>query len=404
MKYLFILGRNVELSLAEIFSYFERKGNKIKNYEIKKNAVLIDLEKPISKIIDNFGGVISIGEVSCEGAPQAYTASLKLPAQEPLRGPEKSSKKIFTEGKKELISLLEKKELYLGTKNKFNYCLWDFSKYEFVVEISGYLKKRFRSEKLKAVQKTLTGKINLQSGEKAQKVGSKLIEEEFFLFGEEKLYFGRIVEKCDYENLEKRDMSRPVRRESLSISPRLAKIMINLSQVRKNGKLLDSFCGVGVILQEALLQEIEVIGIDKDKKAIKGSKENLKFLNFAEEKYKLINWDSSTAKINEVNVLVTEPNLGETLKKIPTKEKAKKMLKNYENLMIKVLSNLSNLVLGKIVFTAPFIRIGKKRLSCDIERILRKTDLKLSSVKDIKFPIPEFRGNQIVGREIFVLD
>ncbi len=373
MKYLFILGRNVELSLAEIFSYFEKVGNEIKDYEIKKNAVLLDLEKPISKIINNFGGVISIGEVLCEG------------------------------NKKELISCLDKKELYFGEKNKFNYCLWDFADNS-VEEISRYLKKRFRSEKLKAVQKTLTGRIELQSGKKVQNIVSNLINKEFFLFGDEKLYFGKVTEKCDYEKLEQRDMTRPVRRESLSISPRLAKIIINLSQVKKNGKLLDSFCGVGVILQEALLQEIEVIGIDKDKKAINGARENLEYQNFSKEKYKLINWDSSTAKISEVNVLVTEPDLGETLKKIPTKEKAKKMLKDYENLMIKILGNLSNLVLGKIVFTAPFIRIGKKRLGCDMDRVLEKTDLKLSTIKNIKFPIPEFRGNQIVGREIFVLE
>lgn len=372
MKYLFILGRNIELSLAEIFSYFEKVGNKILSYEVKSNSVLLDLDKPTGKIINDFGGVVSIGEVLCEG------------------------------DLKELINCLEKKELYLGEKNKFNYCLWNFSShYE---DVSVYLKKRFRSEKLKAVEKTLTGKIKLQSGESMQKVGSKLIEEEFFIFGNKKLYFGRISEKCDYEELEKRDMSRPVRREALSISPRLAKIMINLSQVQEGGKLLDPFCGVGVILQEALMQGIEVVGIDRDKNAIEGAKKNLEFLNFAHQKYKLINWDSSTAKINEVNVIVTEPDFGETLKKIPTKDKAKKMLEDYENLMVKVIKNLSNLVLGRIVFTAPFIRIGKKRLGCDMNKILERTELKIAKGKNIEFPIAEFRHNQIVGRQIFVLE
>lgn len=389
MKYLFILGRNVELSLAEIFSYFEKEGNKILNFGVEKNAILLDLENPIGDIINNFGGVISIGEVLCEG------------------------------DKKELINCLDKKELYIGEKNKFNYCFWNFAE-DSIEEISLYLKKRFRSEKLKATQKTLNDKMELQSGDKAQKITSKLIEEEFFLFGGDNLYFGKITQKCDYEELEKRDMSRPVRRESLSISPRLAKIMINLSQVRKDGKILDPFCGVGVVLQEALLQEIGVVGIDVDKKAINGAKQNLEFQNFQKENYKLIVGDSSRVgikkiphspnisltneQIGEVNVLVTEPDLGEVLKKIPTKEKAKKMLINYENLMIRILGNLNNLVLGKIVFTAPFIRIGKKRLSCNINRILERTGLKLSSVGEIKFPIPEFRHNQIVGREIFVLD
>lgn len=373
MKYLFILGRNVELSLAEIFSYFEKENNEIKNYELEKNAVLLELEKPIKNIIKHFGGVISIGEILCDG------------------------------NAKGIINCLEKKELYFGTKNKFNYCLWNFAENS-IDEISQYLKKRFRSEKLKATQKTLSNKIELQSGGKAQKITSKLINEEFFLFGKENLSFGKIIEKCDYEELEKRDMSRPVRRESLSISPRLAKIMINLSFVKKGEKLLDSFCGIGVILQEALLQEIEVIGIDKDKDAIGGAMKNLEYQNFSSKNYKLISGDSSKKQIQKVNVLVTEPDLGETMKKIPTKEKAQKMLKNYEDLMIKVLGNLSNSVLGKIVFTAPFIRIGKKRLSCNIEKILEKTDLQLSTIKDISFPIPEFRHNQIVGREIFVLE
>jgi tRNA G10 N-methylase Trm11 len=374
MKYLFILGRNVELSLAEVFSYFEKVGNKIRNYETKNNSVIIDLEKPIGKIIEDFGGVISIGEVLCEGELN------------------------------NLINCLEKKELYLGTKNKFIYCVWNFSDDELSQEVSDYLKKRFRGEKLKAIEKKITGNIKSQSGENFEKLNSRLIDDEFFLFGEKKLYFGRISEKCDYEILEKRDMSRPVRRESLSISPRLAKIMINLSQAKKGEKLIDPFCGVGVILQEALMQVIQVIGIDKDKKAIDGAKENLKFFNFNETKYKLINWDSSTAIVDESDSLVTEPDFGETLKKIPTKEKAEKMIGNYENLMIKVLNNLSNLVLGKIVFTAPFIRIGKKRIGCDIMKILDETGLKLSNVKNVKFPIPEFRGNQIVGREIFVLE
>ena len=374
MKYLFILGRNIELSLAEIFSYFDKVGNRVLNYEVKNNSVLLDLKNPIGKVINDFGGVISIGEILCEG-------DLKT-----------------------LINCLDKKELYHGTKNKFTYCIWNFSEDEKTHEVSDYLKKRFRGEKLKAVEKTLTGKIKSQSGVSFEKVGSNLIEEEFFLFGKENLYFGRISERYNYEELEKRDMSRPVRRESLSISPRLAKIMINLSQVKKDEKLLDPFCGVGVILQEALLQGIRVVGIDKDKKAVEGANENLKFLNFAHEKYKLINWDSSTAKVNEVNVIVTEPDFGATLKKIPTNEKAKKMIVDYENLMIKVLNNLSNLVLGRIVFTAPFIRIGKKRVGCNIEKILEETGLKIAKIKDVVFPIAEFRGNQIVGRQIFVLE
>ncbi len=369
MKYLFILGRNPELSKAEVFSYFKNSKNKILNYLIRKNALLIDLEKPIEKkIIKNFGGVISIGKILTSG------------------------------GEKEIIRNLEKRILYSGNKNKLTYTIWNFSKnYE---KIQDYLKRRFKKEKIKAIFKHLSGNVKLQRGENARKPSSKLINKEYFAFDKEKItYFGEIIEKCDYSSIEKRDIEKPVRRESLAISPRLAKIMINLSQVDERKFLLDPFCGVGTILQEALLQNFQVIGIDKDKDAIKGAKKNLQWLNFSEKNYSLINSDSMNVEIPKVSVVVTEPDLGEILKKIPTEEKAREMLKKFESLMVKTINNLKKSISGKIVFSSPYIRIGKRRVHCNIEKICSNTGY---------FPIgkgfPEFRENQIVGRMIYVLE
>ncbi len=99
MKYLFILGRNIELSKAEIFAYFEKEENKILSFDLVENGLLIDLEKlPDKNIVDHFGGVISIG-------------------------------KVLEEGKVDLvIKNIEKRELYFGKKNNFNYVLWNFTK------------------------------------------------------------------------------------------------------------------------------------------------------------------------------------------------------------------------------------------------------------------------------------
>ena len=97
--------------------------------------------------------------------------------------------------------------------------------------ISVYLKKRFKAEKLKATEKRLTGKMQTQESGNLNIVSSKLINEQYFVFEN---YFGRIIQKCDYKAIEKRDMQKPVRRHELSISPRLAKIMINLSQIKEN--------------------------------------------------------------------------------------------------------------------------------------------------------------------------
>src|SRR4030042_632110 len=272
MKYLFILGRNIELSIAEVNSFLKRIGNKVIGYKQKENAILVEIEKPIEdKIIDNLGGVIALGSI---------------------------------------IPDMDKEELYFGTSNKMNYVIWDFS--DKTDKVREYLKRRFKHEKLKATEKRLGRMMELQNGKTASTLSTRNLDEQFFTFDD---YFGRIIQVCDYEKIEKRDMEKPVRRSALSISPRLAKIMINLSEIRK-GKLVDGFCGIGAILSEA--------------------------------------------------------DFGELLKKIPTKEKARETAENFENLMVSVINNLKKKISGRFVFSVPYIRTINQRVSCNIEKISRK--------------------------------
>ena len=362
------MGRNVELSKAEVLAYFEKEGNSVLDYKLRDNGLLVDVEKSIDpKIIDYFGGVLSIGEIIVESP--------------------------FSE----LGGKLDSSMIYAGEENKLTYVIWNFSdNFDFIQD---YLKGRFKEEKLKATEKHLTGSIKSQDGGEIEIPSSRLLDEEYFLFGGEKEYFGRIISHCDYEALEKRDMEKPVRRESLAIAPRLAKIMINLAGLKQGDKLLDPFCGVGTVLQEGLLQGMTVVGIDRDEKAIKGAEENMKWFEFSKDDYLLINFDSTKVNIPEVSGVATEPDLGEVLKKIPTKGKAEKTLKNFERLIVQVINNIKGNVSGKIVFTSPYIRIGKKRLACDIENICSRTGYNL-----IGKGIPEFRENQVVGRMIWVLE
>jgi tRNA G10 N-methylase Trm11 len=243
MRYLFILGRNVELSTEEVKAFLEKEKINFKIISKASNGILIETERILRGIVDELGGTISIGEVLTSG------------------------------GFEKISSDLENKPIYNARKNKLNYVIFNFNGKEFE-RIAFYLKKRFRNEGLKATEKKITGRISLQEGEDVSKVSSNLIDEQYFVFEDN---FGKIIEETDYEKIEKRDMGKPVRRNELSISPRLAKILINLSQVKEGETLLDPFCGVGTILQEALLQNIKVIGIDKDKNAVKNARLNLKW-------------------------------------------------------------------------------------------------------------------------------
>lgn len=359
MKYLFILGRNPELSIAEIKSFLKRTENVILEDVIRGNGLLLELEKPLDAgTVDLLGGTLEIGIVLCN------------------------------------LKDINRKEIYFGSENKFNYVLWDFS--ENTEYISEYLKKRFRSERLKVTEKKFTGFVRGQDKDFVRKPSSNLITEGYFVFND---LFGRIIQKCDYKEIERRDMQKPVRREDLSISPRLAKIMINLSEVKENGILLDAFCGIGVILIESLNIGIKAIGIDKDNEAITGAKKNIEWLKFPKEKYRLMNNDSTKTVVGSVDVLVSEPDFGKTLKQVPGMKEAESMIKKFENLMIDVLNNMKKSVNGKFVFTSPFIDVGRDRIGCDFLRICSKTGLKIEG----GFPIKEFREGQIVGREIIVL-
>jgi tRNA G10 N-methylase Trm11 len=367
MKYLFILGRNVELSIAEIKSFFEKEKINFKILSKIHNGLLIETGTNLPKgIVEKLGGTISIGKVLAEGAL------------------------------KEISKELDKQQIYEEKGNKLNYVVFDFHGKGFI-DILIYLKARFKKEGLKATEKKLAGKIKLQSGELVSNLSSNLIQEQYFVFEN---HFGRIIESCDYKKIEKRDMEKPIRREALSISPRLAKILINLSQVKENETLLDSFCGIGTVLQEALLQKIKVIGIDVNKEAIEGAKTNLKWFNFSEKDYKLINEDSSKVKISNVDAIATEPDLGELQKKLPSLDKARHIVSDFENLMIKVTNNLKKNVHGRIVFTSPLINTGKNKIECDFKKIASATGMKIVQ----GFPIYEFREDSIIGRSIIVLE
>jgi tRNA G10 N-methylase Trm11 len=369
MEYLFILGRNKELSIAELKCFLKSQNVPIKKEFGIENSIFIEVNDELKKsFVDELGGTIAIGVV-------------------------------LTKDKREnILNKLDKIEIYSGEKNNINYCLWELSG-EFQM-IRDYLKSRFKKEKLKASIKQLDSEVLLQSGESFYKPSSKFIDEEYFIFEKnEEIYFGKIIQKCDYKKIEERDIKKPVRRQELAISPRLAKIMINLSGVKEGQTLLDPFCGVGTILQEALLKNIKVIGIDNDKSAVEGAKKNLRWFGFAKENYQLFNLDSRFAKISESEAIVCEPDLGSILKKIPSREDARKILTKFENLMIDTINNLKKYISGKIIFSSPFILIGKERICCNIEKICKctKTNLILGQFE-------EYRPEQIVGRKIFALE
>lgn len=77
----------------------------------------------------------------------------------------------------------------------------------------------------------------------------------------------------------KRDQGRPKRDAFVGmLPPKLAQIMINLTAVPEHSRILDPFCGTGVVLQEAALMHHPVYGTDLSDKMIDFSTINLEWL------------------------------------------------------------------------------------------------------------------------------
>lgn len=94
-----------------------------------------------------------------------------------------------------------------------------------------------------------------------------------------------------------------------SMSPKLARCMVNLSRVKKGDLLLDPFCGTGGILIEAGLIGCKVVGSDIYWKMKNGTVINLEFCGIKD--YKTFNLDVRELKMYEkVASVVTDPPYG----------------------------------------------------------------------------------------------
>lgn len=94
-----------------------------------------------------------------------------------------------------------------------------------------------------------------------------------------------------------------------SMSPKLARCMVNLTGIRAGEILLDPFCGTGGILIEAGIIGARVLGTDIDPKMVKGTIENLQHCNVHD--YEVFRAD--VRKLNlpyQVVAVATDPPYG----------------------------------------------------------------------------------------------
>src|SRR2546422_6413806 len=79
----------------------------------------------------------------------------------------------------------------------------------------------------------------------------------------------------DLAPMRKRGVEKPAPHSEISLSPRLAQLLLNLSGLSPGQRLLDPFCGSGTVISEGALMSLNCVGIDSNPVRVAQAKRNL---------------------------------------------------------------------------------------------------------------------------------
>ncbi|MEM0126679.1 MAG: hypothetical protein QW078_02730 [Thermoplasmatales archaeon] len=129
----------------------------------------------------------------------------------------------------------------------------------------------------------------------------------FYAYDEGKIITENIFERRESSILDYRFKNRPFNHPS-SISPMIARAMINVGSLKEGDLFVDPFVGTGTFLTEGYRMGIRGIGIDRDRKMVEGCRKNLIFFGFPDT---VILGDFSLIKdFGDISAIVTDPPYG----------------------------------------------------------------------------------------------
>lgn len=210
-----------------------------------------------------------------------------------------------------------------------------------------------------------------------------------------------------------RDQKRPKRDAFVGmLPPKLAQIMINLASPNTpDGRVLDPFCGTGVVLQEAALMGYGVYGTDLSDKMIDYSRANLEWLESSHHlsvTSELAQGDAmDTTWQRPIDAVVCESYLGQPFSAPPSPSKLAEVRKNCNYIITSFLTNLSDQINSgtPLCVAIPAWRDANGGLTHlplvnELEK-LGYTRLPLKTAKPDN--LVYYREDQIVARELLVL-
>jgi tRNA G10 N-methylase Trm11 len=370
---LFIAGKNWKLSLAELVAYLQTNQTNFEIQQFNKEFFTIQTQQALDPtIIKDIGGIIKIGQVK-----------LTLTSQQVKDAYIKHDKKI----EKQVTEALENSDIVEQmikqvTKGKVFFGVSVYFEEDQFKSRAGEIQRLLGSaikEELAKQGRTarFMGFANKSQGQLShvEVIKKELVEnkaEILLCIGKETSWIATTIAVHNPFEFQKRDIYKPRQRKIFGMPPRLAKIMVNLSGCTEGKTLLDAFCGVGTVLQEALLVKAQVVGTDINTWCIKAAEDNLKWLTQEYEiynvNYRVVQSDVGvlSMKIGRENIdcIVSEPDLGPALRQIPTTPYANKVIDKLTPLFFGFIEEAYKVLRsgGRLVVVTPYIVTRSKQI------------------------------------------
>lgn len=414
-KFVFILGRERELCLAELRAVLKRFCFDFSVLSVTENVAFINIDKEredVAKMADILGGTVKIYEII--GNPPDIKSAITNFIKENYSSAGKVTFGISAYPAKNL-NITARALNQLGFQTKKNLKSFDLS--------SRFIELRESTD----VPTILSLKEKL--------VGKGV---EFGIFPNA---FGVLIGLSNPEEWNIRDYEKPAGdKYSGMLPPKLARMMVNIAleqsykianikyQISKRLEInnckaivVDPFCGSGNILLEALMLGCNVFGSDTSEKAVRDSKTNIDWLL---KRYPLSSIRSEVLQADATNedflnilstfhslpstnqlAVITEPYLGEPKKFKPTMNAAKGEYQKVKEIYLQFFQNFLALKTLKlpVVFCVVFPlveTIEGRRLSLYRECV---DEIKKIGYTELQSPLIYGRDYQVVKREISLL-
>lgn len=362
MRYLAVLGRQPEISLAELSALFSR--------------------------------------VNLFGASLATFESNKQPNMARLGGSMKIAEEI-SDSPLDFLQNLPEGKITLGVSDYSAHTSARKAQGE-ALKLKKILVRHGRSvrvvENKTAALSTATSLHNGLSGAKANKVELILVNNTWW----------HVVGVQDIDAYARRDQARPARDAKVGmLPPKLAQILINLcGDLPAGARILDPFCGTGVVLQEAMLMGYSAYGTDLNPRMIEYSQKNLDWLHKPEgSNFELSVGDATNFSWNgKVDAVACECYLGQPMSLPPADIKLKGEKQECGAIILGFLKNLSTQIKSGTPVTIavpawlrPDGRYSRLNLVDEIE------DMGYNVKNKLREGLLYYREGQVVARDIIIL-